>query len=85
MVRLYSIGFTKKSAEKFFGLLRDHRVGCLIDVRLHPGGQLSGFARKSDLPYLLSQLAGCDYRHLPILAPTAEILGDYRRDHDWDR
>jgi len=83
--RLDTIGFTKKSAERFFGLLREHGVDRLVDIRLHPDGQLSGFARKSDLPYLLRELAGCDYRHLPLLAPSAEILADYRRDHDWVR
>lgn len=84
-MRLYTIGFTKKPAERFFGLLREHEVGRLIDVRLHPGGQLAGFAKQDDLRYFLAHLAGCDYRHLPELAPTDEILTDYRADRDWDR
>ncbi len=82
---LYTIGFTKKSAARFFDLLNEHDVDLLIDTRLNPGGQLSGFARKADLPYLLRHLSGCEYRHEPLLAPTAELLADYRRDHDWDR
>ena len=76
-MRLYTIGFTKKTAERFFGLLAENRVHTLVDIRLHPDGQLSGFARKADLPYFLDLLAGCGYRHLPVLAPTPEILGDY--------
>ncbi len=84
-VRLYTIGFTQKPAERFFGLLREHGVGQLVDVRLHPGGQLAGFAKQGDLRYFLASLAGCGYRHLPELAPTDEILGDYRKDRDWDR
>jgi uncharacterized protein (DUF488 family) len=84
-VRLYTIGFTQKSAERFFGLLREHGVGRLLDIRLHPDGQLSGFAKRGDLPYFLDRLAGCDYRHLPELAPTAEIFSGYRADKDWDR
>ena len=84
-MRLYTIGFTQKSAERFFGLLREHGVGRLLDIRLNPDGQLLGFAKRADLPYFLDRLAGCDYRHLPELAPTAEILSGYRADKDWDR
>ncbi len=84
-VRLYTIGFTGKSAERFFGLLREHGVGQLVDVRLRPGGQLAGFAKQRDLSYFLSNLVGSEYRHLPELAPTDAILGEYRKDRDWDR
>ena len=85
MVRLYTIGFTKKSAEQFFGLVREHGVERVVDIRLHPGGQLAGFTKQSDLGYFLANLAACDYHHRPELAPSEEILSDYRRDHDWDR
>jgi uncharacterized protein (DUF488 family) len=84
-MKLYTIGFTKKSAEKFFTLLKDHGVECLVDIRLHPNGQLAGFARQNDLPYLLSHLAECDYLHVAALAPTDEILSEYRANHNWDR
>lgn len=82
-MRLYTIGFTKKPASKFFSLLRDNGVERLVDIRVHPDGQLAGFARKQDLPYFLGELADCDYVHLPELAPTDEILSAYRKDHDW--
>jgi uncharacterized protein (DUF488 family) len=84
-VRIYTIGFTKKSAERFFDLLRTNGVQRLVDIRLHPDGQLAGFAKKGDLPFFLKELAECDYEHHPILAPTPEILSDYRKDHRWDR
>ena len=84
-MRLYTIGFTKKPAERFFGLLREHGVGRLVDIRLHPGGQLAGFTKQGDLRWFLAELAGCDYRHLPELAPSDEILSEYRKDHDWER
>ncbi len=84
--RLYTIGFTQKSAERFFGLLADAGVRRLVDTRLKPGGQLAGFANGRDLPYFLDRLAGgCGYVHLPVLAPTAAVLGDYRDDGDWGR
>ncbi len=84
-MKLYTLGFTKKSAARFFALLRDNGVERIVDIRLNPGGQLSGFAKGSDLAWFLERLNGCGYVHLPELAPTTEILGDYRRDHDWSR
>ena len=81
---LYTIGFTQKSAQEFFGLLKKNQVECLVDIRLKPSGQLSGFAKQDDLPYFLHELAGgCAYQHLPLLAPTKEILEGYRNDGDW--
>ena len=85
-MKLYTLGFTQKTAQEFFELLRTHGVRRLVDIRVHPGGQLSGFARQDDLPYFLDKLAdGCAYVHLPALAPTKEILKDYRADGDWPR
>jgi uncharacterized protein (DUF488 family) len=82
-MKLYTIGFTKKSAERFFTLLKEHGVERLVDIRVHPGGQLAGFAKQNDLAYFLDRLVGCDYHHLPSLAPADDILSEYRKDHDW--
>jgi len=83
-MKIYTIGFTQKSAETFFELLWQNNIQRLVDVRIKPNGQLSGFAQKDDLPYFLSNLVnGCEYIHLPDLAPTNEILKDYRADLDW--
>src|SRR5689334_1655441 len=84
-MQLYTIGFTKKSAERFFGLLRGSGVQRLVDIRLHPGGQLAGFAKSDDLAYFLRELAGCSYTHMPQLAPTEDLLKSYRKDHKWPR
>ncbi len=83
---LYTIGFTQKRAENFFEILRINGVQRLVDIRLNPGGQLSGFAKKEDLPYFLNRLANrCDYVHMLELAPTKEILEAYRKDGNWGR
>ena len=83
-MKLFTIGFTKKSAERFFGLLRGSGAKRVVDVRLHNVSQLAGFAKRDDLRYFLSEVCGIGYVHLPELAPTKEILDDYRkRGGDW--
>jgi uncharacterized protein (DUF488 family) len=84
-MKIYTIGFTKKTAGQFFQLLKENGIECVVDIRLHPDGQLSGFSKKGDLAYFLKELLACDYRHLPVLAPSEEVLNAYRKDHDWPR
>lgn len=81
--RIYTIGFTQKSANKFFELLKENRIQVLLDVRLKPSGQLAGFAKKEDLRYFLSQLVNCGYQHSLALAPTEQILSEYKTDKNW--
>lgn len=78
-MEIYSIGFTQTTAAHFFGRLSAHGVRRLMDVRLHPGSQLSGFAKDRDLPYFLRELVGADYVHEPLLTPTEDILKDFKR------
>lgn len=83
---MFTIGFTKKSAEEFFSALQASGVERLIDVRLNNVSQLAGFAKRSDLEYFLRVICGIQYSHNLTLAPTQEMLDDYRkRDHDWHR
>ena len=83
-MKIYTIGFTQKSAREFFQLLKDHQIQRLVDIRLKPSGQLSAFARQEDLPYFLDELADhCQYVHMPVLAPSKEILQDYRSGGNW--
>jgi uncharacterized protein (DUF488 family) len=84
-MKLYTMGFTKKSAAQFFSLLESNGVGRLVDIRLRPYGQLAGFTKRDDLAYFLPNLIRCEYQHVPSLAPTAEILSAYRKDGDWER
>lgn len=85
-MKLYTIGFTKKSAESFFNKLRGADVKRLIDVRLNNVSQLAGFAKRQDLEYFLRAIADIEYRHELQLAPTAEMLDRYKKlDHDWPR
>ena len=84
-MRLYTIGFTKKSASEFFGLLDEAGAKRLIDVRLNNVSQLAGFAKRDDLDYFLNRICGIEYMHLPELAPSKEMLDSYRKDHrNWE-
>lgn len=77
-MRLYTLGFTKKSAESFFELLRGSGAARVIDVRLNNVSQLAGFTKRDDLAYFLKQVCGMDYEHMPDLGPTQELLKAYR-------
>ena len=84
-MKVYTIGFTKKSASDFFGLLRESGTKRLVDVRLNNVSQLAGFAKKNDLEYFLNEICRIKYIHMPELAPTSEMLDAYRKDHgNWD-
>jgi len=78
-IKLFTIGFTGKSAEQFFSLLRDAGVKRLIDTRLNNVSQLSGFTKKRDLEYFLREIAGIEYVHDFELAPTSDILDAYKK------
>jgi len=84
-MKLYTIGFTQTSAERFFARLLDAGVARVLDVRLQRDGQLSGFAKARDLEYFLRELVGAEYRAVPELAPPLELLTRYReREISWD-
>ena len=83
-MEIYTIGFTQSTAEHFFRRLGEARVGRLLDVRLNNSSQLAGFAKAKDLPYLLGELIGASYEHEPLLAPTQQLLDEYKkRQGDW--
>lgn len=78
-MEIYTIGFTKKSAEEFFTKLIEAKIRRLIDVRLNNTSQLAAFTKQEDLKYFLGRIGGIEYIHLPILAPTQEILDAYKK------
>ena len=83
-MKLFTIGFTKKSAETFFTLLQSAGVRRLVDVRLHNVSQLAGFAKKNDLAYFTKAICRIEYIHAPSLAPTKDILDAYKKKKgDW--
>ena len=84
-MEIFTIGFTKKTAAEFFGILKGAGIETLVDVRLNNVSQLAGFSKRDDLAYFLRAICDADYRHEPTLAPTQGMLDEYRRRKgSWD-
>jgi uncharacterized protein (DUF488 family) len=79
-MEVFTIGFTKKTAEEFFGLLRRHGIKRLVDVRLNNVSQLAGFTKREDLQFFLREICGAEYVHESRLAPTQEMLDAYKKE-----
>jgi uncharacterized protein (DUF488 family) len=79
-MEIYTIGFTKKTAEEFFGLLKRNGIKRLVDVRLNNVSQLAGFTKREDLQFFLHEICGAEYVHEPLLAPTQELLDAYKKE-----
>jgi len=83
-IKIFTIGFTKKPAGVFFEKLKQSKAKRIVDVRLNNVSQLAGFAKKNDLIYFLKEIANMDYVHLPDMAPTKNILDEYKKNKgDW--
>lgn len=78
MIKLFTIGFTGKSAEKFFSLLRNAGVNKIVDTRINNVSQLAGFAKGSDLKFFAKEIGDMSYEHNIDFAPTKELLSKYR-------
>jgi uncharacterized protein (DUF488 family) len=77
-VEIATIGFAGHSAESFFGRLRATGAEQLVDVRIHNVSQLAGFTKRDDLRFFVRELCNASYVHETLLAPTDELLKQYR-------
>lgn len=83
-IAIYTIGFSKKNAETFFGKLQEASVRRVVGIRLRNTSHLAGFTKRDDLRFFLRRVADIEYVHLPQLAPTEALLDDYlKRRIDW--
>ncbi|NML34414.1 DUF488 domain-containing protein [Paraburkholderia antibiotica] len=84
-VQVASIGFTGKTAQKFFDSIKDAGVRTVLDIRLNNTSQLAGFAKKQDLPYFLEHLCGATYVEMPELAPEPDLFKRYQsKELSWE-
>ncbi|MBF0245321.1 MAG: DUF488 domain-containing protein [Planctomycetes bacterium] len=83
-MKLFTIGFTKKSADTFFTKLKQSGAKQVLDVRLNNASQLAGFTKRNDLKFFLREICHMGYIHMPELAPTKDILDEYKKNKgDW--
>jgi uncharacterized protein (DUF488 family) len=84
-MKLFTIGFTKSSAQNFFTRLKNSGASKIVDVRLNNISQLSGFAKRDDLRYFAREICSMGYEHVQVLAPTQDILDEYKKNKgDWN-
>ena len=79
MPRIFTIGYAGKNAREFFAILKQSGIRKVIDVRLYNTSQLAGFAKRQDIEYFLQTIVNAKYIHLPIMAPTKQLLNDYKK------
>lgn len=85
-MHILTMGFTKKNAEEFFGLIREYHVEILIDVRLNNQSQLAGFTKGRDIEFFLKEICDCKYSHEIQFAPTKDILNRYKKGQiSWEK
>lgn len=84
MKKIFTIGFTKKTAEEFFTLLEKNHVVEIVDIRLNNSSQLAGFSKFPDIKFFLQRICGINYKHDKNFSPTENILERYKKKIiDW--
>ena len=76
-MKIFTIGFSRRSAKDFFSCLKNANVEKLIDVRRRNTSHLCGFTKKLDLQYFLEDCFNIAYEHIPEFSPPEKLLKDY--------
>ena len=85
MKHLFTIGSSKKTAERFFDLLSENNIHCVLDVRLYNNYQLAGFSKYPDIKYFLKKIVDIEYISDSMFAPSEDLLTAYRNKQiNWD-
>jgi len=85
MRKIFTIGFTRMTAEEFFTTLEDNGVRKVVDVRLFNKSQLLGFSKYPDIEYFLRKILDVEYFHDRNFAPSEKILTRYKKNIiNWD-
>lgn len=73
-MKIFTIGFTQKSAQKFFELISKNEIDLLLDIRLNNKSQLAGFSKGDDLKYFLHTITQTNYIYAEEYAPTKQLM-----------
>jgi len=79
MKTIYTIGFTKKTAEEFFYLLEKNSVETIVDVRFNNTSQLAAFSKFPDIKFFLKRILNVEYIHDVNFSPSENILNRYKK------
>ena len=77
---LFSVGYEGRTIDQFVGLLVEHGVSTLVDVRLNAISRKPGFSKRR-LDEALGN-AGVQYRHEPLLGNPADNRNAFRPGGD---
>lgn len=76
-MKLFTIGYTQKSAEELFNTLKKNNVKKVLDVRLKNANSYCFYTHKRNFAFLLS-LIGIEYEHKGNWAPTEWLLDGFK-------
>ncbi len=83
---IYTIGFTKKSAELFFTLIKGNKIEEVLDIRLNNTSQLAAFTKYPDIKYFLKEICDVDYTHDTMFAPSDSTLKKFKNNEiTWEQ
>jgi uncharacterized protein (DUF488 family) len=82
-MNIYTIGYTPKTAEQFFELIKKNNIKLLLDIRLNNKSQIAGFTKRENLPYFLWELCQCKYEHCLEFTPNEEMYNE--KKISWER
>lgn len=85
MIKVCTIGFTKKTAKQFFSILTKNNIDTVVDIRLNNSSQLAGFSKYPDIEFFLEKICNTGYKHDLHFAPKDSTLTKYKKKQiSWD-
>lgn len=79
MNKLFTIGFTRKSAETFFNIISENNIKTVLDIRLNNTSQLAAFSKYPDIKFFLKAISCSDYIHDKQFSPEEGTLNNYKK------
>ena len=77
-MKVFTIGYSRKTAKQFFTLLQQPGLVRLVDVRLSNNNAMAGFTRKNNFPFFLKEICNIEYVHRLDLAPDRNMMDPLR-------